>query len=112
MVIREMAYYCYTRSRPKAYPLVDLCQLKFGSLFQTCNGNPRVFVFDSPIWLCCIPQTGGADFFGGPSVIAYYPDLSIFTLLVDHLNSNCKGLVIILDYCTYLCAEKLPKRSS
>ena len=53
---------------------------------------PGVFVFGSPIWLCCIPQRGGADSFGGPSVIAYYPDLSVIVLL-DHLNSNSKGLV-------------------
>ena len=67
--------------------------------------TPGVFVFGSPIWLCCIPQRGGADSFGGPSVIAYYPDLSVIALLVDHLNSNSKGLVIILDYCSSLCTE-------
>ena len=60
-------------------------------------------MFGLPIWLCCIPQQGGADSFGGPLVFANYPDLSVIALLVNHLNSV--GLVIILDDCTSLCTE-------
>ena len=67
--------------------------------------TPRVFMFGSPIWLCCIPQQGGADSFGGPLVFANYPDLSVIALFVNHLNFM--GLVITLDNCTSLCTEKV-----